>query len=427
MDPHSILFLQSFDQAILQCFLGIIGAQNVTQDTIAQIRLPERLSGLGLLSGLDMSSPAFLGSSRQAIFELNQRRALTEVIHQTFNDSNLSSEIQWHRELRLSWERYRGELNNMFENNNTPEWSNEVFMAMQPMRLQHRLFSALVENKQKTLMNSSSPQDKIRILSCSAVGSAAFLRAPAYLQGCMFSNEELKIAIKTRINAPLNLLCPPRCACGSVLEDNGDHLFKCRIGPEWENRHSTLVHTMASILRSVNFIVQHEVPLSSLGPLRDLDDTGDGRMDLVVASGDSTPILADVTVIHPIPSRPIPAGSQMTTPLYFAKYRENAKTTRYGDRATQIHHAFIPMVFETFGAFGPQLNQFLKSIAGRALHGSAQTYRTQLIRFWRVRLSACLQRANARLILSKANRIRSRSRQGPYPNPPPFQIESSII
>ena len=183
---------------------------------------------------------------------------------------------------------------------------------------------------------------------------------------------------------------------------------------------------MASVLKSVNYVVQHEVPLSSLGPLRDLDISGDGRMDLVVTSGDSSPILADGTVIHPIPSSSIPDESKMLTPLYFAKYRENAKTNRYGNRAAQIHHSFIPMVFETFGAFGPQLNTFLKGVAGRAIHGSAQTYRSQLIRFWRMKLSACLQKANARLIISKANRIRSLTRQGTHPNPPPYQMESSI-
>ena len=99
-------------------------------------------------------------------------------------------------------------------------------------------------------------------------------------------------------------------------------------------------------------MVQYDVPLSSLDPFQDLNVSGNGRMDLVMTSDDSTPILADVTVIHPIPSHQISGDSRLTSPLYFAKYRENAKINRYGNRATQIHHSFIPMVFETFGALG---------------------------------------------------------------------------
>ena len=211
-----------------------MGSQSLTNDQISQIRLPERLSGLGLLSSLDMSTPAFIGSARQAIYELSQRGVMADIINQTFTD-NQQLEIQWHLELRSSWERYREEINHHSGDNRYVEWSNAAFMALQPIKLQHNLFSALMVNKQKTLLNNCSPQDKIRILSCSAIGASAFIRAPAHIQGCMFNNEEYKIAIKMRLNAPLVLLCPSRCICGSLLEDEGDHLFKCRIGSEWSH------------------------------------------------------------------------------------------------------------------------------------------------------------------------------------------------
>ena len=284
-------------------------------------------------------------------------------------------------------------------------------------------FHFLVEQEFKTLLDNANQTDKIRLLSCSATGSAAFLRAPAFIQGLHFSNEEFTIAIKVRIDASLNLYCPPRCICGVNLEDRADYLFKCRIGLEWEQSHSAIVHCVASIMRSAYLIVQHEVPLITLGPFRDLASSGSGRMDLTITSGDLTPTLADVTVTHPLISQPIPQDSQMIAPLYFAKKREDAKIRKYSNRAAQIHHHFLPMVLEIYGAYGPKFSTFLKTLAHRVTRQSSPSHRTQLIRLWRMKISASLQRTNARLILNKANRIRSRSRQGT----PPLDARISML
>ena len=324
-------------------------------------------------------------------------------------------DLQWTKDIRECWNTHRTTCNQHSTNSGIPEWSSPQFMALQPQNLQHRLFQELSKLKWNDLLNHSSQHNKIRLTSCSAIGSSAFLRAPADSQGCHFTNEEFQIAIKMRINAPLNLLCPSRCICDSDLDDQGDHFFKCRIGPEWEQRHSSLVHCMASILRSANLIVQHEVPLSTLGPLRDLDSSGDGRMDLTITSCDSTPLLADVTIIHPIISQINLNSSSVTSPLHFAKHRERAKIRKYGDRVAQLRQQFLPFVLETFGAMGPMLDTYLKKLAHRASRDSMLTQRAQLIRCWRTKISACLQRANARLILSKSHRVRARLRQGTAP------------
>jgi hypothetical protein len=153
---------------------------------------------------------------------------------------------------------------------------------------------------------------------------------------------------------------------------------------------------MATIMRSANLIVQQEVPLMNLGPFIDLASTGHGRMDLTVTSGNSTPILADVTVTHPITSQTAAITPTIMQPLYFAKHREEGKIRKYGQRANQMQHHFIPLVLETFGAFGPKFLAFLKSLAHKASQGLAVHNRAQIIRYWRMKISACLQRANAR-------------------------------
>ena len=176
-----------------------------------------------------------------------------------------------------------------------------------------------------------------------------------------------------------------------------------------------MVQCMATILKSTNHVVQQEIPLATLGPFMDLASTGSGRMDLTITSGNSTPILADVTITHPIISDRSLITVSMTQPLYFAKHREEAKIRKYSGRAIQINQHFIPLVLETYGAYGPKFSQYIKSLASYAVQNRSFNQRAQLIRYWRMKISACLQRANSRLIINKAHRIRSRMRQGTQP------------
>ena len=113
----------------------------------------------------------------------------------------------------------------------------------------------------------------------------------------------------------------------------------------------------------------------------------------------------------------------MLQPLYFAKQAEQRKQRKYQAASRAINKIFKPMAFETFGAVGPLLNETLKRLAPRIArfndwHQSSEiTYISSLIRFWRTRISTCLQRCNAKLVLSKAHRIRANSRLGSHPRP----------
>jgi hypothetical protein len=207
------------------------------------------------------------------------------------------------------------------------------------------------------------------------------------------------------------------------VDDYGDHFFKCRIGGEWNYRHSAMVQLIASICRSVGLTVQHEVPLQNIGPLSTLDPDGNGRMDLVVTSSDSTSFLADVTVTHPSPSNQ-PITQQMLQPLHFAKRAEQRKSRRYEAASRAINLRFTPMALETFGAVGLRLDSVLKGLAARIARfsdwhqGIEISHISTLMRFWRTRISTCLQKSNAKLIISKAHRTRSTLRQSHHPAPP---------
>ena len=247
------------------------------------------------------------------------------VLHMIFQHQQLDATIPWCSQLQQNWETYADSIVNSNPSQAVEPWSSNMFLSLQPQHLQIILFENSMKALQHQLVQGSSPQDRIRIQSCAATGGGAFLRAPATLQGAHFSNLEFQLAVKLRIAAPLNLLCPSTCICGSNLDNYGHHLMKCRIGNEWHQRHSSMVHLIASIMKS-EYTVQHEVSLLNLGPLRSLNREGSGVMDLVVTSSDSQTLLADVTITHPIPTNPTSITEPMLLPLHFENFKKTEKS-----------------------------------------------------------------------------------------------------
>ena len=178
-------------------------------------------------------------------------------------------------------------------------------------------------------------------------------------------------------------------------------------------------------------MVQHEVPLVNIGPLRNLDLNGEGRMDILATSSDFEPILADVTITHPSPSNQ-PITPAMITPLHFARAAEERKIRRYERAASAMSHKFIPLAIETFGALGKRIDKMLKDLANRYFRSIQNqdpefNAKSVLMRYWRSKISCCLQKANAKLLISKENRIRANTRQGTPPNAPDLSEVLSII
>ena len=408
---------------ILDTLKDVLSCPTLSDDQINQIRLPETCSGLGLLSATQMAPAAFIGSARQAISELSSREIFTTTLSGVFVNQELNPRLPWTTDLIQHWNQFALSIQDSQSSTLPTSWSSDTFMALQPKRLQHCLFQQVVKASQMNLLRNSQPLDKIRIRSCSGVGSAAFLRAPYNTPGLKFTNEEFKIALKLRIKAHLYLACPPRCLCGQNIDDFGSHFFKCRIGGEWEHRHNSLVQLFASIIKSANLTVQKEVPLINLGPLASCSNNPNGRMDLSVTSSDSTSFLADVTVTHPAPSNTDHLSESAYLPQYFAKYAEERKIRKYRAASEQIGTRFIHVAIETYGTMGQQGSKMLKELAGRYHQQYRNSNlnlesRANLIRIWRIKISACLQRANARLIISKSNRVKTNLRQGSETIPP---------
>ena len=180
---------------------------------------------------------------------------------------------------------------------------------------------------------------------------------------------------------------------------------------------------MATIAKASGFLVQTELPLAVLTPPSPTPPLP-GRMDLVVTSGDfNTNILADVTITHPYPSRSSRLTPSMTHPLHFTLLKEAQKKQKYQHTASLIGASVFPLAMETYGALGPSFQKFLHICAEGYLqknflsHPSREElHKSVIMRSWRSRISCALQKANSRLLFSKASRSTTINQSGQRPH-----------
>ena len=99
-------FIEQFDDCILQAFQSIIDCPTLSPPQISQLRLPEKMSGLGLLSAVQMATAAFLGSARVSLFELSQRDFPATCCNNLFLSNQLNPDLPWVLSLQRIWEIY---------------------------------------------------------------------------------------------------------------------------------------------------------------------------------------------------------------------------------------------------------------------------------------------------------------------------------
>ena len=237
------------------------------------------------------------------------------------------------------------------------------------------------------------------------------MHAPKFIPRCALSNQEFEIATKLRLGTTIFANLPTTCICGSQIDGTADHLLRCKQGNEWDTRHTAINQCVAAIIRSTHLPVSSEIVISNLTPPAPGYLPPAGRMDLVVTDSDFSTILADVTITHPNPSLNQQLTLPMMQPGYFSTNRENSKRTKYGQAARILGARFVPLVLETYGYFGSEFSLFLNKLANELFRREPNSdvemegvFKQKLKNLWINRISCTLQKANARLILSKISR-----------------------
>ena len=111
-----------------------------------------------------------------------------------------------------------------------------------------------------------------------------------------------------------------------------------------------------------------------------------------------------ILILRPINQSP----SIMLTKEHFSTHKERAKCNKYREAASIIGARFIPLVLETYGQMGQSMQNFLRRTATELFNRSwnydletSPDLKSKLVRLWPAWVSSVLQRASARLLMSK--------------------------
>ena len=107
----------------------------------------------------------------------------------------------------------------------------------------------------------------------------------------------------------------------------GDHLICCKKGNDRFMIHFGSLHIFASILRKAELAVQTEKPLISLGQMT--TQLSGKRADLLITFRNTTPSLAEVTVVHSIPLDQDILLKSAKKPGAATMLRKQQKNTKY--------------------------------------------------------------------------------------------------
>ena len=344
---------KNHDVKIVECFQSILGC-GLTQSQTRQIHLRISQWGFGLPSALLVSLCAFVCSWAEALRMLPSRLQLMpnspEVLVGT-SDGIFNGHIV--DALRsLSW--------------TSPSMASE-FPSIESLpekyfKLQKKLSTTCQEAELEDLLENLDQASQARLRSAGGIGSGAWLDALPQSRELSFTNAEFQTAALLRLGAAIPLLRQiTKCNCGARVEADGYHLITC--------------------------------PKDG-GPIRRHDDWQ------YFENGKK--LLLDISVIHPLSHTAI--GPSAKSNGAAAKARDEQKIGKYGEVATAFGYLFKPVVVEVYGRWSSIASVLFHLIARRPSVDFINN-RVSFVNHWRKRLSACLQKGNARIILRKLENI----------------------
>lgn len=154
--------------------------------------------------------------------------------------------------------------------------------------------------------------------------------------------------LRSMLARPVN-----RCFCGQPCHpptDPYNHFLACNrfMGSSGTDRHDSVKHTVARVMREAGAFVRPEVPTG----------VGDNKWDLAVVSNGRR-VLLDVSCPHvQTPARV--ASLAALTQGRVVKDCESRKRDHYATELRDLEGSFVPFVIDTFGLWGDEARGFVK-------------------------------------------------------------------
>ena len=115
---------------------------------------------------------------------MQQRVSPSDSLQRLLDRPHSWNQISWVHFSQFSWEKLKNVLRSVSCPVLNQPWSVERFIHLPGFKLQHVLSRALHNAAFCALLESASPSHQARLRSASGPGSASFLTALPYLQGC---------------------------------------------------------------------------------------------------------------------------------------------------------------------------------------------------------------------------------------------------
>ncbi|KAL5477585.1 hypothetical protein EMCRGX_G024399 [Ephydatia muelleri] len=255
---------------------------------------------------------------------------------------------------------------------------------------QHDL-SQRIENCQfHALYNSGSLADRARLLSISSAHASSWLQVvPSPRQGCDMATSEMQWGIKWWLGLPLT---PELGVCAYCPDKALDahHAVTCKFGGDVVARHNALRNAIFDFCKRALLNPKLEAG-AGLGHERRLTRPA----DILIPSwsnGDK-PAAIDVSITSPLKSNILSEVGVVAGAA--ARQTEERKHTCNDTICSELGWKCVPLVVETFGAWGRTAGQFFGELASR-LAAQSHSSKTTMLNNIYGRLSLILVRANAR-------------------------------
>ena len=398
------VFVGKFESLMKSVYENHVGMP-LTPSQWTQVKLSFDEGGNGLGDAFCTSIAGFIASSLSCF----------EVVKEITKDNDLffdeSSNSLWITDV---WESVAIFNNNIVGDRFTIP---ELLLDSGP-QLQHRL-TKLMDSKlgfEFHNCSSTTPIDRARKLSVKCSESGGFLRATPNPNTTLMSNDEWITSIRLRLGLPLQFI-PHNCQCvcksRHKVDRQGYHFFDCKNGGERFDTHNELCKNIfilgctagltgkvepllnhASSSRRGDFQL-HSPHLSNLTEYRNCSPSAD--------------VIGDVKVSFPCSATYLRLGSHSKeglTALDAYKKKVNKYTSNNLDLLQG--RIFIPVSFESFGRFHPSVKPLIAALCAKAAMISGVS-KSVLCNYWINRISVILQKNIARMMLSRVERIVSKS------------------
>ncbi|KAL5457666.1 hypothetical protein EMCRGX_G034950 [Ephydatia muelleri] len=355
--------LRAFDGETRSCFSACLAA-DVTDAAWQQAQLSLSFGGLGLRSLALHSSSAFLASF-SALGVGNTNNLYLQQCLIIFN-----SQVS-----------------------HTDAVTIESVLADQPR--QRSLSQKLDGHLFETLLMSSSPANKARLLSASAPHASAWLSvAPSVGLNLHLHSPEFQTAVRWWLGLDTSFasVCP--FFPGVALNSLSHHAMSCRHGGDTVIRHNKL-RDIADLCRKAHLSVRVEAGHSMYR------DNNHSRLADVLVEGweRSQPAALDITVTSPLTPVSLKESSRFAGVA--ALSAETRKHAVNDPKCRELGWMCIPMAVETYGNWGKEVQHMFSQLAVPIL---LSTFPAPSPEFWLTyngRLNICLVRAVARAILGR--------------------------